>query len=793
MSNEHPYPIDNGGVGQRVLRKEDERHLHGKGHFVADMSMPGLCEVAFLRSPLAHARIRNIVKPAGFEACVLTRSDMADVADIVAPSTLASYKSSGQPPLAHGKVRFTGEPVVMIFARTRAQAEDLAERVEIDFDELPPIGNTDIALADTANRVHEEWDDNLFLTLSADVDFDAHAQAPVVLRKQFHLARQVMAPMEGKAVLAYWDERLAQLVVYSGTQVPHLVRTGLAQFLGLDIGKIRVVVPDMGGAFGYKCNLMQEELCIAWLAFKYRKPFRYIEDRREHLVAGANCREHHYDLTAYADENGRLLALDAKIIIDGGAYSVWPFTVALEGGQATGNLPGPYDFRAYRCLTQCVATNKPAFLPYRGVARTGVCFAMELMMDAIARKVGREAWEVRLDNLVPGGAMPYKNVANKMYDSGDYQQSLRRAVDMIGLNSIRRRQQRPEADGRLIGVGFATYTEQSAHGTSVFASWGVAIVPGYEQATVRVTPSGGLEIRVGVQSHGQGMETSLAQIAYEILGVPIEKAAVIHGDTALTPFSTGTYASRSAVMAGGAVSVACKTLRERILMIGAHLLGAAPDAVTLADGRVQADDKHVTLEEIAQAWYMRPERLPPLVDKGGLEVTAGYKPKVDTGAFTYATHACCVAVDTETGRVEILDYAIVEDCGQMINPMIVEGQTYGGTAQGIGTALYEEVLYDHNVQPLTSTLADYLLPGATEVPNIRIAHMESLSPHTEFGMKGMGEGGAIAPPAAIFNAVNDALKAFGTELNETPLTPHRLLEALSKSASRSAAAVAAAA
>ncbi|MDO9215965.1 MAG: molybdopterin-dependent oxidoreductase, partial [Lacisediminimonas sp.] len=271
MSNEHPHPIDNGGVGQRVLRKEDERHLHGKGHFVADMSMPGLCEVAFLRSRLAHARIRNIIKPAGFESCVLTRSDMADVADIVAPSTLASYKSSGQPPLAHGKVRFAGEPVVMCFARTRAQAEDLAELVEIEFDALPPIGNTDIAMADTANRVHEEWDDNLFLTLSADVDFDAHGNAPVVLRKQFHLARQVMAPMEGKAVLAYWDERLAQLVVYSGTQVPHLVRTGLAQFLGLDIGKIRVVVPDMGGAFGYKCNLMQEELCIAWLAFKYKK------------------------------------------------------------------------------------------------------------------------------------------------------------------------------------------------------------------------------------------------------------------------------------------------------------------------------------------------------------------------------------------------------------------------------------------------------------------------------------------------------------------------------------------
>ena len=788
MSSEHELPVANGGIGQRVQRKEDERHLHGKGNFVADMTMPGLYEVAFLRSPVAHAMIRDIRKPAGLESAVITRSDMDDVSDIVAPSTLPSYKISGQPPLAHGKVRFAGEPVVMTFARTRAQAEDIAEMVEVDFDELPPVANVTIGLADEDNRVHPEWDDNIFLTLKADVDFETLSNAPVVVRKQLRLARQCMVPMEGKAVLAYWDERLSQLVVYSGTQVPHLVRTGLAEFLNLDIGKIRVVVPDMGGAFGYKCNLCQEELCIAWLAYRFRKPFRYIEDRREHLVAGANCREHHYDLTAYADERGRLMALDAKITIDGGAYSVWPFTVALEGGQATGNLPGPYDFRGYRCVTNCVATNKPAFLPYRGVARTGVCFAMELLMDAIARRVDREPWEVRLDNLVPASAMPYKNVANKHYDSGDYQQSLRQAVDLIGLPAIRERQRRQEPDGRLIGVGFATYTEQSAHGTSVFATWGVAIVPGYEQATVRITPGGGLEIRVGVQSHGQGMETSLAQLGYEILGVPISKTSVIHGDTALTPFSTGTYASRSAVMAGGAVSVACKTLRERVLAIGAHLLGAAPDAVSLSGGIISADGRQVTLTDVAQAWYLRPERLPQVVDKGGLEVTAGYKPKVDTGAFSYATNACLVAVDTETGAVEILDYVVVEDCGQMINPMIVEGQAYGGAAQGIGTALYEEVLYDDNAQPLTSTLADYLLPGPTEIPNIRISHLHSPSPHTEFGMKGVGEGGAIAPPAAIFNAVNDALRSLGVEMTETPLTPHRLLEAVAGSKARSAAA-----
>jgi carbon-monoxide dehydrogenase large subunit len=534
-----------------------------------------------------------------------------------------------------------------------------------------------------------------------------------------------------------------------------------------------------------------EELCIAWLALHYRKPFRYVEDRREHLIAGANSRQHHYELTAYADRAGRLLALDAHITIDGGAYSAWPFTTALEPGQAAGNLPGPYDFHGYRCRTECVATNKPGFLPYRGVARTGVCFAIELMMDAIAREVGREPWEVRHENLVPASAMPYRNVTNKLYDSGDYQESLKRAVDMIGLSAVRARQKQAGqagqagADRKLIGVGFATFTEQSAHGTSVFAAWGLPVVPGYDQATVRVAPDGSLEVRVGVHSHGQGMETTMAQIAHEILGVPIAQIRVVHGDTGATPFSTGTYASRSIVMSGGAVSVACKALLPRLRRIGAHLLGQPEESVQLCGGAVEGGAQRVGIAEIANAWYVNPQQLPADVDPAGLEVTMGYKPKVDSGAFSYATHACVVAVDTEIGAVEILDYVIVEDCGRMVNPMVVEGQAYGGAAQGIGTALYEEVLYDDNAQPLTSTLADYLLPGPTELPMFRIAHMETLSPNTEFGIKGVGEGGAIGPPAAIFNAVNDALRPLGAELTETPLTPQRLLAALAAAEARS--------
>ena len=779
QSDGHDAPVETGGVGARVRRREDERHLHGKGRFVADYAMPDLQEVAFLRSPLAHARIVRIGKPSHRVASIVVRDDMKNATDIVADSTLPSYKPSSHPPLASGKVRFVGEPVAMCFASTRAEAEDIAEEVELDLDELPAFADAFTARERTDVRVHEHWDDNLFLDLKTDIGFNEQSRgAPVVVRQKVDLARQCMVPMEGKAVLAYWDHPQGQLVVITSTQVPHMIRTVLAQCLGIDHAAVRVISPDVGGAFGYKCVLQQEELCIAWLALTYRQPFRFVEDRREHLVAGANTRQHHYEMTAYADERGRLLALDAKLLIDGGAYSAWPFTIGLETGQALGNLPGPYDFRGYRCHTQCAATNKPGFLPYRGVARTGVCFAMELTMDAIARAVGREAWEVRHDNLVRGADMPYTNVVKKHYDSGDFQASLRQAVERLDVPAWRQRQQQGEADGRLVGIGFATFTEQSAHGTAVFASWGLPVVPGYDLATVRITPDGGIEVRAGIHSHGQGMETTLAQIANEVLGVPVTRIRVVHGDTALTPYSTGTYASRSIVMAGGAVAATCRELVPRLVKIGAHLLKEADDAVRFEHGEVRGARGSVSMAEIAAAWYLRPERLPQGVDLAGLEATKGFKPGVDTGAFSYATHATAVAVDPRSGEVEILDYLIVEDCGTMINPMVVEGQTIGGTAQGIGTAFYEETLYDRNAQPLTSTLADYMLPGPTELPSIRIYHMETPSPYTEFGAKGVGEGGAIAPPAALFNAVNDALRPLGALVAETPLTPRRLLEAI---------------
>ncbi|MCB2143568.1 MAG: molybdopterin-dependent oxidoreductase, partial [Rhodobacteraceae bacterium] len=428
--------------------------------------------------------------------------------------------------------------------------------------------------------------------------------------------------------------------------------------------------------------------------------------------------------------------------------------------------------------TWSVATNKPAFAPYRGVARPGVCFALELTIDAIARAVGREPSEVRKENLVPAAKMPYTNVTKKFYDSGDYPESVAQAEKAIDLKGFRARQAAARAEGRHLGIGFSTFTEQSAHGTKVFAAWGLPLVPGYDQAMVKITPSGSVEVRSGNHSFGQGLETTLAQVASEWLTVGTDRISVVMGDTGITPYSTGAYASRGMVMSGGAVSKAAEVLAGRVRRHAAHLLQCKPEDIRLAEGKAWHGEAHVGFEDIARAWYLRPDQLPDDVETAGLEVTEGYKPDIDTGVFTYATHAAIVEVDPDTGRVAIEDYFIFEDCGRRVNPLILEGQAYGGAAQGIGTALFEEVLYDANGQPLTSTLADYILPGPAELPSFRLGHAETLSPYTRHGIKGVGEGAAIAPGGAIVNAVNDALSPFGVELNSLPATPERILGAI---------------
>ncbi len=766
------------GVGASLRRKEDDRFMRGRGQFVADLRFAGMKDVAFLRSPLAHARLRHVAVPPAHLHAVFTAADLNGVKPIRAVSGIRGFKVSEQPVLANTKIRHVGELVAMCVAATRAEAEDIASSITLDLHELPAVHDMLAARSAESAVLHEQWGDNIFLETFVDANLGKAVSAPIKVSREIRTARQCMAPLEGRGVVAIWDSRLEQLTIYSACQMPHIVRTGLAGCIGIDEAQIRVVAPDVGGGFGYKGILSAEEVCLGWLAMHCGHPVRWIEDRREHLTANANCREHHYRITGYADRDGRLLGIDCEATVDSGAYSAYPFSACLEAAQVASILPGPYDFPAYRCRTFSVATNKCPILPYRGVARTGVCFALELILDAIARETGIEPHELRARNLVRPEQMPFTNVTKKTFDSGDYPESLRRVVMAIDLAGVRARQKQAEPDGRLIGVGFSIYCEQAAHGTSVYYGWGIPMVPGFEQAAARMTPDGGLELRVGVHSHGQGLETTLAQVAHEILGLDVSKIKVVHGDTAMTPYSTGTWGSRCMVMAGGAVSMACKELAQRARKIGAQLLQSDVGAVQVRGGEVVGPNGSISLREIAGTWYLQPQNLPSDVDMGGLEATVGYRPTPDSGTFSYAAHAAVVAVDPEIGRVEILDYAIVEDGGKLVNPMIVDGQILGGYAQGIGTALYEEMPFNSAGQPLASTFADYLLPGPTEVPAPRIDHMETLAPHTEFGVKGIGEGGAIAPPAAIANAVNDALQPLGAEMLMSPITPRRILEAI---------------
>jgi carbon-monoxide dehydrogenase large subunit len=784
------------GVGARLRRKEDKRFLAGQGEYVGNIKLTGMLEVAFVRSPIAHGRILGITKPAGFEHAVFTMADLEGVQPIRAVTRLAGFKPSEQWPLAKDKVRQVGELIAMCVARTRAEAEDIAQLVEVDFEELPAVVDMRTARTAPPALVHEAWGDNLFLTTMSDSgSAEVRSKAAVKVSRKLRTARQSMAPMEGRGVVCEWNARLEQLVMHTAAQMPHINRAGLSECLGLSQANIRVIAPDVGGGFGYKGILLPEEICLAWLTRAIGKPVKWIEDRREQLTANANCREHDYDITLYGDATGRLLGIDCEATVDSGAYSSYPFSACLEAAQVASILPGPYKMDSYRCTAWSVATNKPPILPYRGVARTDVCFALEVMMDIMAREAGVEPHDARLRSIIEAAEMPYNNITHKHFDSGDYPEAIRRAVQALDIpkwrsvQAERLKSQRP-GEGSYVGVGLAIYCEQAAHGTSVYFGWGIPMVPGHEQCSARLTPDGMLELRIGAHSHGQGLETTLSQVANEVMGIDPSHVRVVHGDTAMTPYSTGTWGSRCMVMSGGAVAEACKQMLVRVKHIAAKMMQLSAETLVFGGGEIASCDgsQRMTLGEVAHIWYRQPQLLPADVDPAGLEVTAGYKAKVDTGTFSYACHAVAVAVDTDTGHVAILDYVVVEDAGVMVNPMIVDGQILGGLAQGIGTALYEEMQFDEQGQPLASTLADYTLPGASEVPAPRIIHMETPSPYTTFGQKGVGEGGAIAPPAAIANAVNDALKTLNVEMLELPITPRRILQAL---AARSASAGAA--
>ena len=777
------------GVGARLLRKEDSRHLAGRGQFVSDLKLPFTHDVAFVRSPHAHARITGITVPPELKDSVFCAADLALPAMVAVP-LVSGFNVAGYPVMAADKVRFVGEIVAACLAPTRAEAEDMAGLVAVDYEPLPAVVDARATVADADSLLHDGWNSNVFIERvfeGGNIEA-ARAAAEVVVARRYRMNRQVAVPLEGRAVLACRDARLDELVVYDSTQVPHIIRLGLSEVLGLQERVIRVIAPDVGGGFGSKARLLPEEVIVAALAMKLTFPVRWVEDRGEHFLSSTHCRDHDYRITAYADGQGRILGVDAELIVDAGAYALWPNGPFLETGMAARNIPGPYDIRNWRVKSHTVATNKAPIGPYRGVGRPGACFAIERTLDEVARQVGRDPYEVRLLNLVRPEQMPYRTIAGLQFDNGDYPRLLSMAADEIDIQAVRLRQAEGEPDGRLVGVGFACYSEQTGHGCGEWVSRGSPFIPGFESCRAQMFPDGTLALYVGIMSHGQGLETTLAQVACEELGIDPVRISVRHGDTGLSPFGNGTIASRSIVMAGGAVAATCRQLKEKIVAIGAHLLQCKASQARLEAGEVRGPSGSVSIEHIARMAHLRMEALPDGVDPL-LTVTGTYQPGIDTGVFTFAAHVAVVAVDPLTGGIEILDYAVAEDCGTMINPMIVEGQVRGGVIQGIGTALYEEIPYDEAGQPLAGTFSDYRIPGAVEMPRIKVAHTTTPTPFTEYGVKGMGEGGAIAPPAAIANAVRDALAGIGAEVNETPMTPRRVVEAIAaaRSGKRTAA------
>ncbi len=774
MSEHRP----DGWIGASLLRKEDARHLLGSGAFVGDIRLPGMQDVAFLRSEVAHGVLKSVRKPADGASRVFTRDDLAWVKILEAGPELAAFRSSPYPPLAEGKVRYAGQAIAACVAPTRSRAEDLVEQIEIEIEPLAPVVDCRAAMRPDSARLFDHWPDNAFIKSSVvEGDPAALARAPIRLQRQFRMNRQATVHLEGRGIIAHWDQRLDELVIYLSTQGPHVMRLGIAQALGLPEHKVRIIAPDVGGGFGGKNRLLPEEIAVAAIAMKVGHPVRWLEDRREHFLASVHARDHFYDLTVSADENGVLLGIEGSVYIDAGAYALWPTGAFMEASMAARNLPGPYRIRHLSIDTYTVATNKTPMGPYRGVARPGACFAIERLVDEVAHATGLEPAEVRRRNMVTRDELPYRTAGGLLFDTGDYHASLDKAVALIDLEAVRARQRKGEPDGRVVGVGFAFYSEQSGHGQAEWTKRKSRVVPGYESARVRVLPDGSVVIHVGVQNHGQGHETTLAQIAAHELGIDPDRISIRYGDTSTAPFGFGSFASRTIVFAGGAVAKSCRVIAEKLRRIGAHLLQADAKSVRLEKGAVVSASGAVTIGEIAHAANVRQELLPPDVEPL-LEHVATYEPTDSGGVFSYGTHAVLVVVDPETGVTEIEKYVVAEDCGTMINPMIVDGQVQGGIAQGIGTALFEEIPYSELGQPLATTFADYMMPCATEIPTVEIAHSVTPAKATEYGVKGVGEGGAIAPPAAIANAVADAFRDIGARFDETPLTPRRVSEAV---------------
>ena len=767
-------------VGAAVTRNEDPRLLRGEALFVDDVDLPGMLHAAFYRSPYAHARVLSVdVSAALARPGVVGAYTAADLGDYWKPGPLlvspppvqgSIFNARTQVPLAKDKVRFMGEPVVVVVAESRYIAEDALSDLIVEFDPLPAVVDLEKALQPEAARVHDDLPSNVAAhVVQRKGDYEAaKAQADLVIRRRLLYDHGAAAAMENRGIVAHWDARAARLSVWDTTQAPIPSRHGLADMLGLSENQVRVVAPFIGGGFGPKIMMFyQEEVLVPWLALKLNRPVKWIEDRAENFVATTQERNQVHDAEIALTRDGRILGVHDVFLSDAGAYDPYGLTVPLNS-QCT--LLGPYDIRNYYSEFTAVFTNKPIVTPYRGAGRQHGVFVIERLLDLAARDLGLDRIEIRRRNFIPPDAFPYNNeiiyqdFEPLVYDSGNYNPVMDKALEMIGYEHfVQEEQPRLRAAGRRVGIGVVAYVE------------GTGIGP-YEGARVKVQASGKISLVTGIGTQGQGHFTSFAQIVADQLGVSVRDVEVVTGDTDQFYWGAGTFASRGAVVAGNAVNEASRDVRQKILKLAADHFEAAEDDLELVDGQVRVrgvPERAIRLGELAtKANPLRGAVKPGTTP--GLEATNYFGPR--SGTTASGVHAMIVEVDPETLGVEIQRYVVVHDCGTVINPLILAGQVQGGVAQGLGNAFYEQLIFDDNGQLLTGTFMDYLLPTALEVPPVMAGHTVTPSPLNPMGVKGAGEAGAIPVGPLFAQAVEDALHGTGLEILEIPLSPGRLWE-----------------
>jgi carbon-monoxide dehydrogenase large subunit len=757
-------------VGRSLPRVEDPELLRGRTRFLDDVHLPGMLEVAFVRSPYAHARILDVRAEAaraleGVEA-VVTHAGLEGVSEIVTGSSRPEAGEWRRPLLPLDRARYVGEPVAAVVASSRYIAEDACELVEVDYEPLEAVVDPERALKEGAPLLHEDHGSNNFAHIEYDsggVD-EAFARAAHVVAKRFHFGRTHAAPLEGRGGVADWS---GDLTVWASTQMPFLIRSMLASLYGLPETRLRVLVPAVGGGFGLKVHLYVEEAILPLLSRLAGAPVKWVEDRYELLAASGHSKEVVCSLELALDEEGSFLGLRGRLVGDGGAHQGHPWSSLIDPLCAAAMLPGIYSIGAVRYEVDAAATNKCPTTAYRGVGWTSGQAAREALIDDAARALGVDPLELRLHNCLPDGE-PAVSATGCRYDGGSYAASIRRARELVDYDGFRERQSRLRKQGRYVGVGFSPFVEQGGWAAEIAADQGFPNAGYLDSVCVTVEPDGSVTLASGLQSNGQGHATVLAQLAADGLGVRPEDVRVVQGDTATGAYSTGSWGSRTALVGGGAILLATDDVRRKVLQIAAHELEANEDDLEIEDGVVSvrgSPDRTRTVADIAIAAYAgrAPDGLEP-----ALTATRSYDPPA---TYSNACIVCVVEVDAETGRVSVERLVAVEDCGTILNPMLVDGQVAGAVAQGVGAVLYEGLPYGDDGQFLAGSLGEFLYPTAPELPDVEVDHLVTPSPVTAGGIKGMGEGGLIGAPAAVVNAIADALSPFEASIDRTPLRP----------------------